>query len=126
MHRLVQAVTHDQLPPPDQEAWRAVAAALVESAVPQDISARAAWPACRALLAHARLIADPLGTPVLRLARAIGESGDYATARTWRQSLAKAHEDRLGPEHPDTLTTRGSLAQWTVQACPARKLGLTV
>jgi hypothetical protein len=116
VHRLVQAVTHDQLPPRDREAWRAVAAALVESAVPQDISVRAVWSACRSLLAHARLVADPLGAPVRRLARALGESGDYATARTWWQSLAKACEDRLGPDHPDTLTARASLARWTAEA----------
>lgn len=37
VHRLVQAVTRDQLALPAQQAWRAAVAELVESAVPQDV-----------------------------------------------------------------------------------------
>jgi hypothetical protein len=113
VHRLVQAVTRDQLPPQEQQAWRAVAAALVESAVPQDVAVRAAWPVCRSLLAHAQLVADPLGAPTRRLAIALGDGGDYATARTWWQRLVTVYADRLGPEHPETLSARSNLAHWT-------------
>jgi hypothetical protein len=116
VHRLVQAVTRDQLALQAQQAWQAVAAVLVESAVPQDVAERAAWPACRSLLAHAQLVADPLGAPVWRLATALWESGDYATARTWWRRLVKAYEDRYGPEHPDTLSAKASLAHSTGEA----------
>jgi hypothetical protein len=108
VHRLVQTVTRDQLTPTQQEAWRAAARALVEAAVPEDIEVRAAWPACRLLLPHASLVADRLGMPLWRLMRALGESGDYPTACTWWHTLTRAHEDALGPEHPDTLAARGA------------------
>lgn len=116
VHRLVQAVTRDQLPPQEQEAWRAVVAALVEFAVPQDVTVRVAWPVCRSLLAHARLVADPLGAPIWRLAQALSASGDYATARTWWRRLATIYEDRLGPEHPHSLTATSYLAASTGEA----------
>ncbi|WP_194924122.1 FxSxx-COOH system tetratricopeptide repeat protein [Catenulispora pinisilvae] len=116
VHRLVQAVTRDQLRPQDLRAWRAVATALVESAVPQDIATPMMWRVCRLLFTHAQLVGDPFGAPVWRLASALGESGDYTTARTWWQSLAKAHESQRGIEHPDTLTARSNFAHWTGEA----------
>jgi hypothetical protein len=39
-----------------------------------------------------------------------------ARARDQYAALAPIRERVLGPEHPDTLTTRGNLARWTGQA----------
>ena len=46
----------------------------------------------------------------------IGASGDYATARALWTTLAAAHVEQLGPEHPETLGAQSSLARWTGEA----------
>lgn len=116
VHRLVQAVARDQTPPAQREAWRRTAAALVGTAVPYDTALRSTWSICRLLLPHAALVADPRGHHLWCLASALGYSGDYATARTWFQTIMRAHEDALGPEHRDTLDARHNLAYWTGMA----------
>ena len=45
-----------------------------------------------------------------------GEAGDAAGARDQLAALLPIRERVLGPEHPDTLTTRHELARWTGQA----------
>jgi molybdopterin-guanine dinucleotide biosynthesis protein A len=116
VHRLVQAVARDRIAPEQQQAWRAVAVELIEAAVPAGPELPASWPLCRLLLPHAALILEPLNGLMWDLVTALGNSGDYATARTWFQTLVQAHEDSLGPEHPDTLSARHSFADWTGQA----------
>jgi hypothetical protein len=54
VHRLVQAVTADQMPPKLRGAWQAAAAALIEAAIPANPSLPESWPACAALLPHAQ------------------------------------------------------------------------
>ncbi|WP_370376240.1 tetratricopeptide repeat protein [Catenulispora sp. GAS73] len=121
VHRLVQIVTRDQIVPDEREAWLTVVRALVEAAVPEDPTVRAAWPTCRLLLPHAALVADLLGMPMRRLVTSLSESGDYATARAWWQTLAQAHEDVLGPENSETLTVRANFARSTGEAGEAVK-----
>ncbi|GGM60830.1 hypothetical protein GCM10007977_072930 [Dactylosporangium sucinum] len=121
VHRLVQAVTLDQLTPDERQAWQTAAADLVEAAVPIDVNVRDAWPVCAQLLPHALAVLDPIGMAMWRLARSLGNAGDYATAHTVWQTLADAHETNLGPDHPDTLTTRANLARWTGYAGDAAR-----
>ena len=45
-----------------------------------------------------------------------GEAGDAAGARDQLAALLPIRERVLGPEHPDTLTTRNQLARWTGEA----------
>ena len=47
------------------------------------------------------------------LAYYTGEAGDPAGARDQYAALPPVRERVLGPEHPDTLAARGSLAYWT-------------
>ena len=54
VHRLVQAVTADQLPGQLRDAWRRAAAALVEAALPGDPEQPADWPVFAVLLPHAQ------------------------------------------------------------------------
>ena len=42
--------------------------------------------------------------------------GDAAAARDQYAALLPMHERVLGVEHPDTLATRSSLADWTEKA----------
>lgn len=113
VHRLVQAVTLDALEPGRRAAWRAAAAALVEAAVPADVTVGESWPVCALLLRHALLVVDPLSRSMGRLARSPGHAGDYATARGLWQILAESRSARLGPGHPDTLAARDGLAYWS-------------
>ncbi|MFJ8768822.1 tetratricopeptide repeat protein [Streptomyces clavifer] len=51
-----------------------------------------------------------------RAGRSLGESGQFtATVGHFRCLVANAH-DRLGPDHPDTLSTRSNLAFWRGKA----------
>jgi hypothetical protein len=44
------------------------------------------------------------------------ETGDAAEARDQYASLLPMQERVLGPDHANTLTTRGNLADWTEKA----------
>jgi hypothetical protein len=50
------------------------------------------------------------------LARWAGQAGDAAAARGQYTAVLPIRERTLGPDHPDTLTTRSSLAYWTGEA----------
>ena len=58
VHRLVQAVTADQMPAELARQWRQAAAALIEAAIPADTGCPATWPAFAALLPHAQAALD--------------------------------------------------------------------
>ena len=109
IHRLVQAVTLDQLDGQQQQAWRNTTAALVEAAVPKDVSRRDAWTTCVLLLPHAHVL-EPSCMAMTRLAAAFGHAGDYATAKATWNTIANARTQQLGAEHPDTFSARAHLA----------------
>ena len=113
VHRLVQAVTIDQMPGDLAGQWRQAAAALIEAAIPADTNPPQTWPVCAALLAHARVALADDSDGVARIANYLGESGSYAAARDLERKIADAVERVLGAEHPDALTARGNLARWT-------------
>ncbi|GAA3136506.1 hypothetical protein GCM10020001_068850 [Nonomuraea salmonea] len=113
VHRLVQAVTLDQLPPPEQQRWRDVAAVLLESVLPADPLDAAAWPRYAELLPHILTVLTPASAGMDKTARYLGASGDYRTARALYEEICAALAARLGPEHPSTLTARHELARWT-------------
>ncbi len=116
VHRLVQAVTADQMPEDLARAWRQAAAALVEAALPEDPRQPATWPVFAALFPHAQAALPPGSGAKARLASYLGYSGGYAAARESSRRLLNERVQVLGPEHPDTLTTRNDLAWWTGEA----------
>jgi hypothetical protein len=116
VHRLVQAITLDQLPPQEAKAWRQAAAAVIEAALPSDPRDPGCWPVFAALLPHAQATLDSASDGVYQLARYLGESGSYAAALAVQQQVLHAREETLGPEHPATLTARADLARWTGRA----------
>jgi hypothetical protein len=118
VHRLVQAITLDQLPAEAAGQWKQAAAALVEAAIPADSRLPAAWPVCGVLLPHARAVLDLSSDGMRQMGRCLGESGSYAAARDLFQLIADAYneKDAYGPEHRDTLSARHQLARWTGQA----------
>jgi Tetratricopeptide repeat len=118
VHRIVQAVTLDQMTPADSAEYQVAAAAAVAAAIPGDVTQPDAWPACAALLPHARALLDLTGSDLRRIGTYLGASGSYLAARDLFEQIADAHNRAAayGPEHPDTLPVRASLAFWTGQA----------
>ena len=74
VHRLVQAVTADQMPGQLSEAWRHAAADLIEAALPADTKLPAAWPVFAVLLPHARAVLDLTSGGMWRIAEYLGFS----------------------------------------------------
>jgi Tetratricopeptide repeat len=116
VHRLVQAITRAQLTAEEAARWEQAAAALVEAAVPADGPRPADWPVCAVLLPHARAVLDLTSDGMWQIARYLGFSGSHPAARDLFGLIADADSDAYGPEHPDTLTARHSLAYWTGRA----------
>jgi hypothetical protein len=118
VHRLVQAMARAQLAVEASDHWKQAAAVLVEAAIPDDASLPAAWPACAALLPHARAVLHPASGGMARIANYLGSSGSYAAARDLFQVITEARvaHDAYGPAHPGTLHVRHSLAYWIGEA----------
>jgi Domain of unknown function (DUF4062)/Tetratricopeptide repeat len=123
MHRLVQAVTADQMPADLASQWQQAAAALIEAAIPADSDLPATWHACAALLPHAQAVLDLTSGGMWQIAQYLGYSGSYRAARDLFQLIADAHRDAdaFGAEHRDTLTARSNLAGWTGEAGDAAR-----
>jgi hypothetical protein len=118
VHRLVQAVTADQMPGELASQWRQAAAALIEAAVAADVNLPQAWPTCAKLLPHAQAVLDLTSGGMWQIAQYLGSSGSYPAARDLFQLIADAHseDDAYGPEHRDTMAARGNLASQTGEA----------
>ena len=118
VHRLVQAVTADQMPAELTGEWRQAAAALIEAAIPGDTTPPGTWLVCAALMPHAQAVLDLTSDGMSRIAQYLGARGNYPAARDLFQLIADAHmeDDAYGAEHPDTLTVRGNLARFTGRA----------
>jgi DNA-binding SARP family transcriptional activator len=141
VHRLVQAVTADQLTAGNHHnIWIIAAATLLDAACPR-------WPDTRivtmtagqnlqALQTHVRVLLEHLHAdqPIalnLRytLASWIGMTGDNERARKLATTLVEDSERILGPDHPSTPIARSSLAYWTGKAgdvVSARRLATEV
>jgi hypothetical protein len=116
VHRLVQAVTLDQMPADLVTAWQRAAAAVIEAALPDDPTQRETWPAYALLLPHALAALPPDSDGMERVSTYLGHSGRYGAARDREREVVEARVRILGPEHPDTLTARENLAFWTGSA----------
>ncbi len=116
VHRLVQAVTADQMPADMAGQWRQAAAALIEAAIPGDTDPPETWPVCAVLLPHAQTALADDSDGMARLSNYLGQGGRYRPALGLQQRVLDARERSLGAEHPDTLAARHSLARWTGEA----------
>ncbi|MFI8238845.1 tetratricopeptide repeat protein, partial [Streptomyces sp. NPDC085866] len=118
VHQVIQRATRDTLTPDQHDRLaRTTADALTT-----------AWPAierdtelAQALRANAttltRTAEDALYQPyahrlLYRAGRSLGEAGQVAAAAAHFRRLTETTGHRLGPDHPDTLTARHSLARW--------------
>ena len=118
VHRLVQAVTVDQMSAGLASQWRQTAAALIEAEIPRDPALPEAWPTYAALVPHARAVLDLTSGGMWQIARYLGFSGSYPAARDLSRQIADAYteDEAYGPEHPKTLADRHDLAYFTGRA----------
>ncbi|MCG5214711.1 FxSxx-COOH system tetratricopeptide repeat protein [Streptosporangium sp. KLBMP 9127] len=116
MHRLIQAVTLDRLTDGQRNAWSAVANTILEQALPGTPYVPAAWPDYRRLLPHGLTVLAPGSDALLEISTYLGAAGDARTARALARQLCDHRTEHLGAEHPDSLTTRHNLAEWTGQS----------
>ena len=116
VHRLVQAVTIDQMPAEPAAQWRQTAAAVIEVAMPDDPQRPETWTDFAALLRHARMALAAESDCMQRIVSYVGFSGSYAAARDLQQRITDQRARVLGADHPDTLTACAQLATWTGEA----------
>ena len=116
VHRLVQAVTLDQISAELAVEYQQAAAAVIEAAIPHDPRLPQSWPLFESLLPHAEaaLAADSNG--MVRIASYLAESGNCTAARDLQQRVVSARERVLGPNHRSTLGARAYLAHFTGKA----------
>jgi Tetratricopeptide repeat len=108
VHRLVQAVTRGQVPAGSAVTWRGAAAALVEAALPAQPEDPATWPACAALLPHARAVLDLTSDGMDKVARYLESAGRKRAVLDLCQLIVDAclASSAYGPGHPRTLAAR--------------------
>ncbi|WP_239396847.1 FxSxx-COOH system tetratricopeptide repeat protein, partial [Frankia sp. CiP3] len=122
MHRLVQAVLRDHTPPAHRPVVHTTVCRLLSAALAGDIRGNpAVWPRWRQLLPHVLAVLDSQRASVPVGCAEAGWLGDRAA--TYLVEIGQLdgaiglHEqaltDRLrvlGPDHPETLLSRGNLA----------------
>ena len=118
VHPLARAAVRAQLTAQESAHWRQAGVALIEAALPADPQARASWPTYARLLPLARATLELTSDGMGRIARYLGESGNYPAARDLCRLIADAYtaDGTHGPEHPDTLATLNQMARWTGMA----------
>ncbi|MCW2144250.1 hypothetical protein [Actinoplanes cyaneus] len=118
VHALVQRATRDHTSTDRRERTARAAADALLSVWPDPENNPAGSQALRANTeALYRHTGDTLLYPRLhnvldRSVRSIGDSGQVAAAATETEALLADLLRVLGPDHPDTLTTRANLARW--------------
>ena len=117
MHRLTQAILRDRLTPAQAAATRQYAEATLAASNPGDMPNPATWPRWAQLTPHV-LAADlaATGSPALRQLAGdtcwyLLERGDTRTAHDLASGLRQHWRDRLGEDHPHTLTAAHYLAR---------------
>ncbi len=118
VHRLVQATARARQPRENAIQRKGAAAALVEAAIPQDTGQPLMWPACAALLPHARTVLGLTSRGIWNIGRYLDSSGSYRAARELFRQITDAHFESpdFGPDHLDTLTACNGFANLTGQA----------
>ena len=119
MHRLTQAILRDRLTHAQAAATREYAEAIQAASDPGDMANPATWPRWARLTPHV-LAADlaATGNPALRELAGhtcwyLLERGDIRAAHDLADGLHQQWRDRLGEDHPHTLTAAHYLA-WTL------------
>ncbi len=115
LHRLVQAVIRQQLPPARQQETADRVVALLATAHPGDPTDSGHWDAYARLAPHV-LATSTWGDEhpasrqlMLAVVSYLNTRGDNRTSRRIAEELLVRWRQRLGPDHPDTLTLAANL-----------------
>jgi len=119
VHRLVQAVTRDQLDPDQATAWAKRAIELLYAAFPAKPWQPSCWPVCRnlaphvlAAVAHAEVypeLAKRRAVLLDRLGLHLEGTAQYPSAHAAYERALAFKEAAYGPSHPQVATTLGNL-----------------
>jgi uncharacterized membrane protein len=122
VHALVQRVVRESLTPEQFSATAHVAADVLIDAWPEISRDTALSVVLRSngtslIAASGDLLWRPDGHEVLfKIGNDLGRTGQVAAAASYFHPLAITAAEQLGPDHPDTLTTRHNLAYWRGRA----------
>jgi hypothetical protein len=116
VHKLVQAVTIDSMPPDEAAAWKATAESLADTTLAGEPRDRASWEAYRKLAPHARAVLTISSRAMARIADYLGHSGDPGLARDLLREVVAAREAELGAASRAALSARGQAAYWAGRA----------
>lgn len=115
VHRLVQALLRDDLPPKEQEELRHEVHLLLANYAPKDPDDTASWSRFAGLIAHLEptKVADSTEPAVRELAinavRYLYLQGNYRSARELAQNLMRTWSGQSGERHVDVLRVRRHL-----------------
>jgi tetratricopeptide (TPR) repeat protein len=120
VHRLVQAVTRDDLDDAAAKAWAETAVCLVARAMPFDTEHPSEWSKVQLLLPHALITTERSEQLETGLKRAVTILNQIALHHRIRAAWGEAEpllkraiaitEKTLGPDHPDLATSLNNLA----------------
>ncbi|MEV7395296.1 FxSxx-COOH system tetratricopeptide repeat protein [Streptomyces sp. NPDC091215] len=118
VHQLVQRTVRDALTPAQHDQIARTAADALFDAWPGIENDTALAQALRAnttaltALAENTLFLPKAHAVLYRAGSSLGEAGQVTAARDYFHHLTRTTTFWLGPDHPDTLSTRHSLARW--------------
>jgi tetratricopeptide (TPR) repeat protein len=120
VHRLVQAVTRQQLDGEQERQWATAALRLVSAAFPAEHTNPDAWPVYGRLLPHALAVTSQTDMPGIdqeAIGWLLNEAGlylwqraDYQQARSLHERVLAIFEARLGADHAHTARSLSDLA----------------
>ncbi len=132
LHRLLQTVIRNRIPPAHQDQRAATAVALLAAAYPGDPNEPATWASYARLAPHI-LDNGSLGDGhqgfrqiLLRTITYLSDTGDPQAARSIADELLERWPRVLGPDHIDTLTAAAALTaalNWLGEHDQARVIG---
>jgi hypothetical protein len=120
VHRLVQAVTRDQLGDDQAAAWARRALDLLLAVFPAEPHEHSSWPACASLAPHIESaaahaesypdLATQQGSLLGRLGIYLVASAQFGAARATLDRALATKKAAYGPDHPEVAMTLGNLA----------------
>jgi len=119
VHRLVQAVTRDQLDDDQAAAWSQCALSLVSAVFPGMPQNHSSWPICASLAPHVQSVvahtesrpdlAVERGFLLTRLGIYLSVSAQFSAARASFERALAVNEAACGPDHPEVAATLNNL-----------------
>ena len=136
VHRLVQAVTRDQLDDDQAAVWARRALGLVLAVFPDEPDEHTSWSVCASLAPHVESVvthaenytdvAAQRASLLNRLGIYLATSAQFSVARTTLERALAIEEAIYGPDHPDVAVALGNIGnlQQRLGELPAARVTL--